>query len=195
MRLMESQMSIRILAVAAIMVAGCSKAAQVRPDTAPVAAAPAPRAVVADVVVDEPEVVEEYDRNRNATVAPPVVMFGFDSTELSATERERLAAWAGVVGEAGVAASALAVTIEGHCDERGTEEYNLVLGEKRASAVRTYLARMGLDASKLRTVSYGESRPAIQGSSEEAFAANRRAEVKVGVSAPKGASKKPIAGR
>src|SRR5690554_1258030 len=141
-------MLIRALAVAVIMVAGCSKAAQVRPDTQPVAVAPTPRAVVADVVVDEPAGVEEYDRYRNAAVAPPVVMFGFNSTELSATERERLSAWAGVVAETGVAASALAVTIEGHCDERGTEEYNLVLGEKRASAVRTYLTRMGLDASK-----------------------------------------------
>lgn len=188
-------MSVRSLAVAVIVVAGCSKAAQVRPDAPPVAVAPAPVVAVASDVAAEPEVVEDLDRSRNSAVAPPVVMFGFDSTELSASERERLAAWASVIRETGVPTSTVAVTIEGHCDERGTEEYNLVLGEKRASAVRTYLGRMGLDLSKIRTVSYGESRPARHERSEEAFAANRRAEVKVGASVPKATSKKPFAGR
>lgn len=194
-------MSVRYLAVVAIAFAGCSKAAQVRPDVGPVSVAPAPAPAVVAVEEDadefalETEPVEEGQRSEQPSMSPPVVLFGFDSTELSTSERKRLAAWASVVREQGVSKSPPAITIEGHCDERGTEEYNLVLGEKRASAVRTYLARMGLDKSKIRTVSYGESRPVRHDGSAEAFAANRRAEVKVDVSARNGTSEAPFAGR
>jgi peptidoglycan-associated lipoprotein len=66
-------------------------------------------------------------------------------------------------------------TLEGHCDERGTREYNLALGERRANAARTYLASLGVDASRLSTVSYGKERPAAMGSDEVSWAKNRRA--------------------
>ena len=66
-------------------------------------------------------------------------------------------------------------TLEGHCDERGTREYNLALGERRANAARTYLASLGVDASRLATVSYGKERPAAMGSDEASWAKNRRA--------------------
>ena len=66
-------------------------------------------------------------------------------------------------------------TIEGHCDERGTREYNLALGERRANAAKTYLASLGVDASRLNTVSYGKERPAAMGSDEASWAKNRRA--------------------
>ena len=65
--------------------------------------------------------------------------------------------------------------IEGHCDDRGTREYNLALGDKRASVVMTYLAARGVDPTRLDTVSYGKERPAVVGSTEEAWAQNRRA--------------------
>ncbi len=68
------------------------------------------------------------------------------------------------------------IQIEGHCDERGTIEYNLALGEKRAAAVRKYLQRLGIDASRISTISYGEERPASSGTGESAWSANRRAE-------------------
>lgn len=68
------------------------------------------------------------------------------------------------------------VTIEGHCDERGTVEYNLHLGEKRANSVRKYLVGLGVDSGLLKTVSYGEERPAASGHDESAWAENRRAE-------------------
>src|SRR5690606_10258475 len=68
------------------------------------------------------------------------------------------------------------VQIEGHCDERGTIEYNLALGERRANAAKRYIVRLGVDASRLSTISYGEERPANSGSSESAWAENRRAE-------------------
>jgi len=71
------------------------------------------------------------------------------------------------------------VTIEGHCDERGSEEYNLALGEKRANSVKRYLANLGVSEGKLTTVSYGESQPAVQGHDESAWRYNRRAEFRV----------------
>jgi peptidoglycan-associated lipoprotein len=66
-------------------------------------------------------------------------------------------------------------TIEGHCDERGTRDYNLALGERRANAAKSYLASLGVDASRLSTVSYGKERPVALGSDESSWARNRRA--------------------
>lgn len=66
-------------------------------------------------------------------------------------------------------------TIEGHCDERGTREYNLALGERRANAAKNYLVSVGIDASRLSTVSYGKEKPVALGSNEEAWSKNRRA--------------------
>ena len=66
-------------------------------------------------------------------------------------------------------------TIEGHCDERGTREYNLALGERRAQAAKTFLVNAGIDASRLTVISYGKERPAAEGSDESAWARNRRA--------------------
>ena len=67
------------------------------------------------------------------------------------------------------------VTVEGHCDERGTREYNLALGERRANAARQYLVAQGLPASRIKTISYGKERPDPVGSDEAAWARNRRA--------------------
>lgn len=67
------------------------------------------------------------------------------------------------------------VTVEGHCDERGTREYNLALGERRASAARNYLVNQGVAASRITTISYGKERPATVGSNESAWGQNRRA--------------------
>ncbi len=72
------------------------------------------------------------------------------------------------------------VQIEGHCDERGTQEYNMALGERRALAVRDYLINLGVPARNLLTVSYGEERPAVIGSNEAAWSKNRRAEFSQG---------------
>jgi len=71
------------------------------------------------------------------------------------------------------------ITIQGHCDERGTEEYNLALGDRRADAVKRYLVTLGIPAEKLRTVSYGELKPAVVGHDETAWKENRRAEFQV----------------
>lgn len=68
------------------------------------------------------------------------------------------------------------VQVQGHCDERGTREYNLGLGEKRANVVKEYLVSRGVDSTRIRTISYGKEKPAVFGSNEAAWAQNRRAE-------------------
>lgn len=69
----------------------------------------------------------------------------------------------------------VAITIEGHCDERGTNAYNLALGERRAESVKTFLAGLGIDQSRLATISYGEERPLDPGHGETSWSRNRRA--------------------
>ena len=68
----------------------------------------------------------------------------------------------------------MSVTLEGHADERGTREYNLALGERRANAAREYMVSLGLDPNRLRIVSFGKERPAVAGSIDSAYAQNRR---------------------
>ena len=99
------------------------------------------------------------------------VYFGFDSAELSGKAQatlDRQAAFLNVN-------PALVVIVEGHADERGTREYNLALGDRRATAVRDYLLAKGLNSARIRTVSYGKERPAVSGSNEDAWEKNRRA--------------------
>lgn len=73
------------------------------------------------------------------------------------------------------------LTIAGHCDERGSDEYNLALGERRATKVAQYLKDLGIDATRIDTVSYGETRPAAGGHDESAWSLNRRSEIEVGI--------------
>jgi peptidoglycan-associated lipoprotein len=75
--------------------------------------------------------------------------------------------------------STMRLTIEGHCDERGTTEYNLALGQRRADAARNYLVDLGIDGSRLSTISYGEERPFETGHDESAWSQNRRAHFRV----------------
>jgi peptidoglycan-associated lipoprotein len=106
--------------------------------------------------------------NKRALLAP--VFFGYDSDVLDETAQKAASANADVLKKYGT----WAVTIEGHCDERGTAEYNLALGERRALAVKTYLLSLGIPADRIRTVSYGEEFPFDPGKDETAFANNRR---------------------
>jgi peptidoglycan-associated lipoprotein len=99
------------------------------------------------------------------------VLFGFDSSELTSGSQATLNRQAAFLA----ARPALRITIEGHCDERGTREYNLALGERRASVVRDYLVARGINAARIKTISYGKERPAAVGSNEAAWAKNRRA--------------------
>jgi len=109
---------------------------------------------------------------------PPVVQpvlgdlfFDFDKSELRMDAVEQLktnANWLEVN-------RGRKVVIEGHCDERGTNEYNLALGERRANSAKDYLVNLGADSSRLKSISYGEERPFALGHNEEAWAQNRRA--------------------
>jgi peptidoglycan-associated lipoprotein len=99
------------------------------------------------------------------------VFFAFDSAEISPEGQQilqRQAEWLRRYPN-------VDVTIEGHCDERGTREYNLALGERRAQAATNVLVALGISAARLSTISFGKERPAVPGSSEDAYAQNRRA--------------------
>lgn len=98
--------------------------------------------------------------------------FPFDSYQLDSAAREALKANA----EWLKANPSATLQVEGHCDERGTTEYNLALGERRANAAVDYLVRLGIDRGRLSTISYGEERPAQMGGDESAWSQNRRAE-------------------
>src|SRR5947207_15776146 len=106
-----------------------------------------------------------------AATAGDRIFFAYDSAEISSEGQQilkRQADWLRRYPN-------VTVTIEGHCDERGTREYNLALGERRAQAVKNVLVASGIPASRITTISYGKERPAVVGSSEEAYAQNRRA--------------------
>ena len=107
--------------------------------------------------------------NKNSPLKP--VYFELDSSDLSAANQKTLDEDAALIKRY----SSWTVTIEGHCDERGSAEYNLALGERRAMAARTYLISLGIAATRLRTVSYGKEFPFDPGHDESAFAKNRRA--------------------
>jgi peptidoglycan-associated lipoprotein len=98
------------------------------------------------------------------------VQFAFDSYALDGTARGVLKTNAKWLKDNGAAT----VQIEGHCDERGTTEYNLALGERRANAARTYLQKLGIDKSRISVISYGKERPVDPGHDESAWARNRR---------------------
>ena len=98
------------------------------------------------------------------------VLFGYDSSELDDDDRSILDNQAKFLNQN----PALKVTIEGHCDERGTREYNLALGEKRASAVKDYLISIGINSDRISVVSYGKERPQVLGSNKAAWSMNRR---------------------
>ena len=98
------------------------------------------------------------------------VLFGYDSSELDDEDRTILDNQGKFLNQN----PSLKVTIEGHCDERGTREYNLALGEKRASAVKDYLISVGINSDRISVVSYGKERPQVLGSNKAAWSMNRR---------------------
>jgi len=105
-----------------------------------------------------------------ALVAFEDTFFDYDKAEIREDQKDGLAKNASLLkGRAGST-----VTVEGHCDERGTREYNLALGERRAAAVRDYLISLGVDAASIKTISYGKERPFVEGHDESAWSKNRR---------------------
>ena len=109
----------------------------------------------------------------DSLLAKRTVFFAFDESVILDEDRPILEAHAEYLSQNPGAA----VTLEGHTDERGTREYNLALGEQRAISVRQFMSLLGASGQQLRTVSYGEERPAALGHNEEAWAQNRRVEI------------------
>ena len=141
--------------LAALVLAGCSKNKEVAEETpAPPPAEPAPAETAPSI----------QDRLQD-------VFFDYDASTLSSQAQSTLDA----NGRLLLDNANVSVQIEGHCDERGTVEYNLALGDRRAQSARDYLVRYGVPAARLSTVSYGEERPFATGSDESAWAQNRRA--------------------
>ncbi len=120
-----------------------------------------------------PEAMETTELSLQEDLAINVgdrIFFGFDRSDLTGEAQatlQNLAAWM-------TSHPAVSITIEGHTDERGTREYNLALGERRANAAHDYLTALGVDGGRLSTISYGKERPAVLGSNEESWAQNRR---------------------
>ena len=103
------------------------------------------------------------------------VYFGYDQSTLTAEAQATLDRQAAFLKSN----PTIRIVIEGHCDERGTREYNLALGDRRASAARDYLVAKGVNASRLTTISYGKERPAVGGSNDTSYALNRRSMSKI----------------
>lgn len=99
------------------------------------------------------------------------VFFDYDSSALSTEAKATLSAQAAFLASN----PSVTITVEGHCDERGTREYNLALGERRATAARDYLVAQGVNAARIKTISYGKERPSFIGSNPYAYSKNRRA--------------------
>jgi peptidoglycan-associated lipoprotein len=126
--------------------------------------APVPPRLTDEAIVDR----SLDDLNRDSPLSP--VFFSLDSAELDETGRAVATANAAMLKKY----TSWGITIEGHCDERGTAEYNLALGERRAIAVKTYLSALGVSPDRIRTVSYGKEFPFDAAHTEEAWARNRR---------------------
>ena len=140
------------------------------PPAAGDAAPPAPRLPPPPPLPEEDITSRPLEEiNREAPLQ--AVFFGYDSSELDAAARVAVEANADVLERNPL----WVIAIEGHCDSRGTPEYNLALGERRAYAVRDHLVSLGISPDRMQTISYGEEFPFVPGETEDAWAANRRA--------------------
>lgn len=124
---------------------------------------------------DDEMAMTESERQAAMNISNGIVYFEYDRFDLTAKSKNVLTQKASVMKEV----PQLRVTIEGHCDERGTEEYNLALGERRARAAYEFLVNLGVNPSQMEMVSFGKLHPAVQGGGESAWSKNRRDEFKV----------------
>jgi peptidoglycan-associated lipoprotein len=181
---MHRNQALIVAAIAIALVGGCAKKKPpvARPTTPPSTSGstntPGPPTPVSEPSPVPPEPVAEDTLasrdmdyiNKNSPFQP--VFFAYDSSDIDAAGQQSLNANAELMKKYGT----WIITIEGHSDERGTAEYNLALGERRAVAARTYLVSLGIPADRLRTVSYGKEFPFDPAHSETAWSKNRRAQ-------------------
>ncbi len=156
-----------LMATAVISLAACAKKAP--KDLPP---APVDNSTQADATPPAPTgPVKGSQEDFVASVASDRILFGTDAFDVDAEDQGILQSQAQWLQ----ANPTVRVTLEGHADERGTRDYNIALGEKRANSAKNYLASLGIDPSRITTISYGKERPAALGSDESAWAQNRRA--------------------
>ncbi len=193
---MRSSPNVRILvpllAAAVLLLPACSKEAPPAPAPPPPAVQPAP--APAPPPEPEPPAAGEWEETQpveqsflsaeeiNARRLLKTIYFDFDRAEIRPDQRATLQANAAWLRDH----PDVKILIEGHCDERGTREYNLALGDRRAKAARDYLISLGVADERIETISYGEERPVAQGHDEEAWAQNRRAEFVAVAAGPSG---------
>ena len=169
---------------AALLAAACGgkqapeePAPQPAPAPAPAPTQPAPQPAPAPAPApsqptEDPAAAAARTTAAGLSEVAAVVHFDFDRWEIRPEDRVTLDRKAAILGSNG----GLRIRISGHADERGSDEYNLALGNRRAGAVKTYLGNKGIDASRIEVVSYGEERPVAMGHDEDAWFQNRRAE-------------------
>jgi peptidoglycan-associated lipoprotein len=185
--MMQRRLVLVIAVMTLVGAGGCAKkkAPVARPTTPPPAASstgagarppsppepvPEPVPVPAEPIASDPLSSTDIDAiNRNSPFQP--VFYAYDQAEIDAADQQALNANAELMKKY----PTWVVTIEGHSDERGTAEYNLALGERRAMAARNYLVSLGIPAERLRTVTYGKEFPFEPGHDESAWSKNRRA--------------------
>ena len=155
------------LAVTALALSACAKKPPAELPPAPVDSTGPVQPVTPVSTAPVPGSQEDFV----ASVAADRIFFDTDKSDVDAQDQATLQSQAAWLSKY----ATKRVTIEGHCDERGTREYNLALGEKRANATKNALAALGVDASRITTISYGKERPDATGSDEDAYAKNRRA--------------------
>jgi peptidoglycan-associated lipoprotein len=183
--------ALMVVLCCSVLVAGCAKKEMMKgdesslPSAAPLTQTPAPAETIpapsAQPLQEQPiqqEPVTDAQALKEQPVASPAIeaaletiYFDFDSFVLSAAARDSLAKNAQYL----IKNPALKIQVEGHCDERGADEYNLALGEKRANSVMNYLVTLGVPADRMTTISYGKEKPAVEGHDDAAWAKNRRA--------------------
>ena len=163
-----------VLMMAAMLLPGCAKKAK------PVMEEPEPTIEIEPAPEPAPDTTGQALREWQQQMETDmrlvrVIYFDYDKSNLHKNAQDALSSNAKLVQKY----TKWSVTIEGHCDERGTAEYNLALGERRAMSAYRYLVSLGLPDSRLSTVSFGEERPANPGHTEAAWSKNRRAEFKI----------------
>jgi peptidoglycan-associated lipoprotein len=154
MKVVKLGLTLSLVLVAALSISACATTKPAATSTTTTATGPAPGSV------------EEFTK-----VVGDRVFFDFDRYDVKDEGRatlQRQAEWLKKYAK-------VSVTLEGHCDERGTREYNLALGSRRATAAKDYLVSLGVDASRIKTISYGKEKPVCVESTESCWAQNRRA--------------------
>lgn len=163
---MKLRFATAALLAGTVVLAGCKKEPpeSLPPEPAPTTSEPAPTGPSGPVVGTQ----EHFE---NAVNGQNVIYFDTDRYNIDSADMAALQTQAQYLAQY----PNITITIEGHCDERGTREYNLALGERRANAAKNYLVSLGVSADRIQTISYGKERPVALGSNESAWAQNRRA--------------------